>query len=69
MDPAGLPVVPLPFQQWVAQLWSVCFMLLKQSLPVLLWGLDKMLLKILYLQQQAVDLKVASVGHKEPDMH
>lgn len=65
----GLPVFPLFFQQWVAQLQSVCFMLLKQSLPVLLWSLYKMLLKVLYLQQQAVDLKDISCGQKEPNMY
>lgn len=65
----GVPVVPLLFQQWVAELRSVGFMLFQQSLPVLLWGLDKMLLKVLYLQQQAVDLKEVSSGHKKAEMH
>lgn len=65
----GLPVFPLFFQQWVAQLRSVCFMLFKQSLPVLLWSLYKMLLEVLYLQQQAVDLKDVSGGQKEPNMY
>lgn len=65
----GLPVFPLFFQQWVAQLQSVCFMLFKQSLPVLLWSLYKMLLKVLYLQQQAVDLKDVSGGQKQANMY
>lgn len=63
----GVPVVPILFQQWVAELRSISFMLFQQSLPVLLRCLDKMLFKVLYLQQQAVDLIDVSSRRKKPD--